>query len=120
MALSAQDLLTNGGIPTNSFVVSNSKVMMDIPVFIGQTVSSLSDPVLAEVYLKFHMACVRAQAVYNATKPAGQKIAVWFDPVSGSSQYMSDVSPAGFYSSWNLQGNVLVPSNIDSVIAVYQ
>ena len=120
MALSAQDLLTNGGIPANSFVISNSKVMMDVGVFIGQNVSTLTDTVIPEVYLKFHMAALKAQVVYNLTRPTGQKIAVWFDPVSGSSQYMSDVSPAGYYSSWNLQANVLVPSNVDSVIAVYQ
>lgn len=120
MSISPQDILTNGQVPTGSFLLLSGKVYMDLGALIGQTVGSLGDAVMPEVALKLHMGCWNAQNTYNAVKPQGQRLNVWQAPVSGSSQYYSSGVPAGYYQNWNFQGNVLIPANLNEVVGVFQ
>ncbi|HEY9853314.1 MAG TPA: hypothetical protein V6D28_27830 [Leptolyngbyaceae cyanobacterium] len=118
--LTAQDVLINGSVDASTFEIINSKLYLNVGALIGQGVNSLTNPCIDDLYLKLHLALWRSQTAYNASKPAGQRINSWFEPSSGSAQYYSNLTPAGFYAAWSCQSNFLVPSNVDSVVAVLQ
>ena len=118
--LTFQHLLSNGQIPSGSFTVIDNKVYLDVGTLIGESVGSLNSARAIEMCLKLLLAGNLAQTNYNLTALVGQRLNSFSDPVSGTAQMYSNISPPGYYSTMQCTITGLIPAEINNVTAVLQ
>ncbi len=66
--------------PANSFVVINSKVYLDVGVFVGESLGSLGDRKVTEMMVKLGRVGHAAQVTVNANRTAGNKLNCFQSP----------------------------------------
>lgn len=101
--------------PTDSFILINGKVYLDIGVFIGENVTSLATPKVTELAIKLGRVGHAAQTTVNPTRPTGAKVNVFQLPSFSPPQIVGGVLAARI--SVTAQGNLGVnPDDINPVL----
>lgn len=95
--------------PENSFVVINSKVYLDVGVFIGETVNTLADPKVTELAIKLGRVGHATQTRVNASRASGARVNSFQLPSFSPPQIANGVITARI--SISVQANLGVNAN---------
>jgi hypothetical protein len=111
----------NLGVTTQDiFVVVNSKVMCDVGLICGESITDLAAMRLIKFHTKLYELCYNTQEKYNLTAAPGSRLGVFSGLSSGLTQYYSTMSPPGYYSPMVGNLNVLIPADFTQVFPVLQ